>query len=51
VLAHLPDQGEPVLLEQLDGGAEQETALRLAARGYLRDGLDAAAPDAGIAAV
>jgi hypothetical protein len=47
VLAYLPDSGEPVLLEELDGRTEEETTLSLAARGHLGDSLDAAAAGRG----
>jgi hypothetical protein len=40
VLAHLSSPGEPILLEQLDGGAEQEPALSLPSGRHLRDCLD-----------
>src|SRR5581483_7508115 len=40
VLADLADPVEAVVLEQLDGRAVQEAALRLAAGGHLGDGLD-----------
>src|SRR4051812_14549842 len=47
VLAHLPHAGEPVVLEQLDGRAEQEPALRDAAVGHLGDRLDEPAAGRG----
>ena len=47
MLADLADAGEAVLLEELDRGAEQEAALRLAAGGHLGDRLDAPAAKMG----
>src|SRR5215467_15876860 len=47
VLANLPDSGEPVLLEELNRRAEQETARSLAVGGHLRDGLHEAAAGLG----
>ncbi len=47
MLADLPDAGESVLLEEFDGRAVQETALRRAAGGHLGDGLDEAAAGLG----
>src|SRR5688500_19075232 len=47
VLADLPSPREPVLLEQLDGRAEQETILSIATSGYFGDRLDKAAAGGG----
>src|SRR6478735_8952719 len=47
VLADLPSPREPVLLEQLGRGAEQEPALRLPPFGRLGDRLDEAAARSG----
>ena len=47
VLADLATAGEPVLLEELDRGAEQEPARRLATGGHLGDGLDEPAAEPG----
>src|SRR5262245_65248301 len=47
VLSYLPAPGESELLEKVHGSAEQETALSVAARGDLRDSLDAASPGVG----
>jgi hypothetical protein len=47
VLANLPVSGEPVLLEELDCDAEQETARSLAAGRHLRDCLDETAAGLG----
>jgi hypothetical protein len=47
VLADLPAAGEAVLLEELDGGAEQEPARRIPPDGHLGNGLDEAATGAG----
>ena len=47
MLADLSAPGESVLLEQLDGGAEEKPRLRLASNGDLRDRLDKAAACSG----
>jgi hypothetical protein len=47
VLAHLPDPAESVVLEELNGRAEQEAARSLAPGGHLRDGLNQATTSPG----
>jgi hypothetical protein len=47
VLSDLADALERVLLEQLDGGSEQEAALGFAAGRGLRDGFDQPATGGG----
>jgi len=47
VLANAATPGEAVLLEELDGRAEEEAALCLATGGHLGDGLDETAAETG----